>query len=210
MIRILIADDHPVVRHGIRQIVAETSDIAVGAEAATGGEVLERLRDAPPDLVLLDLSLPDVDGIELLKQLRREYSRTPVLILTMHSEDQFAIRALRAGAAGYLTKESAPAELVGAIRRVMEGGRYLSPWIAEKLAAHLGPGSDKPAHENLSDREYQILRMIGAGQSTRQIAQTLSLSVKTISTYRGRVLEKLQLRNAAEIAAYVVRNRLAD
>jgi two-component system invasion response regulator UvrY len=159
MINVLVADDHPVVRLGIRQIVAQSQDIAVVAEAASGPEVLGAIRRIPLDLVLLDLTMPGADGLDVLKELKREHPQVPVIILTMHSEDQFAIRALKAGAAGYLTKESAPDELVGAIRKVAAGGRYISPWLAEKLAAHLGLDSEKPAHEKLSDREYQILHI---------------------------------------------------
>jgi two-component system invasion response regulator UvrY len=210
VINILVADDHPVVRQGIRQIVAQSPDMAVAAEAASGPEVLGAIRRVPLDLVLLDLTMPGSDGLEVLKELKRQRPQVPVLILTMHSEDQFAIRALKAGAAGYLTKESAPDELVGAIRKVVAGGRYISPWLAQKLAAHLGPDSEKPAHEKLSDREYQILRMIAAGKSTRGISTELSLSVKTVGIYRARVLEKMNMKSTAEVAAYVVRNRLAD
>jgi two-component system invasion response regulator UvrY len=210
MIRVLVADDHPVVRHGIRQIVADTSDIVVADDVTDGREVLDKTRSVMPDLVLLDLSMPGRDGMDILKELKRDRPKIPVLVLTMHSEDQFALRALKAGAAGYLTKESAPTELVGAIRKVAGGGHYLSTWLAEKLASHLGPDSEKPAHERLSDREYQILRMIAAGRSTREISVSLSLSVKTVGTYRGRIFEKMGLKTPAELAAYVVRNRLAD
>jgi two-component system, NarL family, invasion response regulator UvrY len=210
MINVLVADDHPVVRLGIRQIVAQSQDIAVAAEAASGPEVLGAIRRIPLDLVLLDLTMPGANGLDVLKELKRERPQVPVIILTMHSEDQFAIRALKAGAAGYLTKESAPNELVGAIRKVVAGGRYISPWLAEKLAEHLGPESEKPAHEKLSDREYQVLRMIAVGKSTRSISAELSLSVKTVGTYRARVLEKMNMKSTAELAAYVVRNRLAD
>jgi two-component system invasion response regulator UvrY len=210
VIRILIADDHPVVRQGIRQIVGSTPDIVVADDVTDGRDVVSRTRRSVPDLVLLDLSMPGLDGLDVLKQLKRDRPKTPVLILTMHSENQFAVRALKAGASGYLTKDSAPTELVGAIRKVMAGGRYLSPWLAEKLADHLGPDSDRPSHEKLSDREYQILRLIASGKSTRDISTSLSLSVKTIGTYRSRIFEKMGLRTPAELAAYVVRNRLAD
>jgi len=210
MIGVFIADDHPVVRQGIRQIVAATDDITVVDEATTGHEALQRLTNIQCDLVLLDLSLPDIDGLDLLKQLRREYPQRPVLILTMHSEDQFALRALKAGASGYLTKESAPAELVGAVRKVVAGGRYISQRLAESLAAHLGPDAEKPAHERLSDREYQVLRLIAAGRSTRDISTQLSLSSKTVSTYRARLLDKMGMKTSAELMAYAVRHHLAD
>jgi DNA-binding NarL/FixJ family response regulator len=210
MIGVFIADDHPVVRQGIRQIVAATDDITVVDEATTGHEALQRLADIQCDLVLLDLSLPDIDGLDLLKQLKREYPQRPVLVLTMHSEDQFALRALKAGASGYLTKESAPGELVGAVRKVVAGGRYISQRLAESLAAHLGPDAEKPIHERLSDREYQVLRLIAAGRSTRDISTQLSLSSKTVSTYRARLLEKMGMKTSAELMAYAVRHHLAD
>jgi DNA-binding NarL/FixJ family response regulator len=210
MIGVFIADDHPVVRQGIRQIVAATEDITVVDEATTGHEALQRLSDVQCDLVLLDLSLPDIDGLDLLKQLKREYPQRPILILTMHSEDQFALRALKAGASGYLTKESAPAELVVAVRKVVAGGRYISQRLAESLAAHLGPDAEKPVHERLSDREYQVLRLIAAGRSTRDISTQLSLSSKTVSTYRARLLDKMGMKTSAELMAYAVRHHLAD
>ena len=210
MIGVFIADDHPVVRQGIRQIVAATEDITVVDEATTGHEALQRLADVQCDLVLLDLSLPDIDGLDLLKQLKREHPQRPILLLTMHSEDQFALRALKAGASGYLTKESAPAELVGAVRKVVAGGRYISQRLAESLAAHLGPDSEKPVHERLSDREYQVLRLIAAGRSTRDISTQLSLSSKTVSTYRARLLDKMGMKTSAELMAYAVRHHLAD
>jgi two-component system, NarL family, invasion response regulator UvrY len=210
VIRVFIADDHPVVRRGIRQIVADTHDIVVVGEATTGRETLELVGDIPCDLVLLDLSLPDRDGLDVLKQLRRERPGLRVLVLTMHSEDQFAVRALKAGAAGYLTKDGAPAELIGAIRKIVSGGRHVNAQLAERLVAHLGPDAERPAHERLSDREYQVLRMIAAGKTTRQISAELVLSIKTISTYRSRLLDKMDMKSAAELAAYAVRHRLAD
>jgi two-component system, NarL family, invasion response regulator UvrY len=211
MTRVFIADDHPVVRRGIRQIVSDTHDIVVVGEATTGVETLELVGNAIPcDLVLLDLSLPDRDGLDVLKQLRREHPGLRVLVLTMHSEDQFAVRALKAGAAGYLTKDGAPAELIGAIRKIVAGGRHVNPQLAERLVAHLGPDADRPAHERLSDREYQVLRMIAAGKTTRQISAELVLSIKTVSTYRSRLLDKMDMKSAAELAAYAVRHHLAD
>jgi two-component system invasion response regulator UvrY len=210
MIRILIADDHPVVREGIRQIVSAAGDMLVADEAGSGRELLERAQSVDHDLVLLDLSMPEVSGLDLLKQLKRERPKIPVVILTMYSEDQFAVRALKAGAAGFLMKDSAPTELVGAVRKVVSGGRYLTPTVAERLAGYLAADSDQPVHEKLSDREYQVLRMIAAGKSTRQISIELALSVKTISTYRARIFEKMQMKSTAELAAYAVRNRLTD
>jgi two-component system invasion response regulator UvrY len=211
MIRILIADDHPVVRQGIRRIIDSTADdIVVVAEASDGRELIDRAGTIDHDLVLLDLSMPAMDGLDLLKQLKRERPAIPVVILTVSSEDQFAIRALKAGAAGYLMKETAPAELVGAIRKAVAGGRYITSRVAERLADHLADDEDTPLHEALSDREYQVMRMIAAGTSTRHIAAELALSVKTVSTYRARIFEKMRVKSPAELAAYVVRNRLSD
>jgi DNA-binding NarL/FixJ family response regulator len=211
MIRVFIADDHPVVRKGIRQIVSEMPDIVVVGEAATGRETLELAANTIPcDVILLDLSLPDCDGLDVLKALRRQQPSVRVLVLTMHSEDQFAVRALKAGAAGYLTKDGAPSELIGAIRKIVAGGRHLNVRLAERLAAHLGPDAERPAHERLSDREYQVLRMIAGGKTTRQISAELALSMKTVSTYRARLLDKMNMKSAAELAAYAVRNHLTD
>jgi DNA-binding NarL/FixJ family response regulator len=210
MIRIIVADDHPVVRRGIGQIVAAAGDMRVADEAASGRELLDRARTVDHDLVLLDLSMPEMIGLDLLKQLKRERPKIPIVILTVSSENQFAIRALKAGAAGYLTKDTAATELVGALRKVVTGGRYLSPSMAERLAGHLTADTDRPLHEKLSDREYQVLRMIAAGKSTRRISTELSLSVKTIGTYRARIFEKMQMKSPAELAAYAVRNRLSD
>jgi two-component system invasion response regulator UvrY len=210
VIRIVIADDHPVVRQGIRQIVGAARDMLIADEATDGRELLQRARSTPHDLILLDLSMPATDGLDVLKQLKRERPKIPVVILTMSPEDQFAIRALKAGAAGYLTKEGAPIELVGAIRKAVAGGRYLSARVAEKLADHLVGNVEGSLHDGLSDREYQVMRMIAAGKPTRQIAEELALSVKTISTYRARIFEKMRMRSPAEVAAYVVRNQLSD
>ena len=210
MIRIVIADDHPVVRQGIRQIVGAAGDMLIADEATDGRELLQRARSTPHDLVLLDLSMPATDGLDVLKQLKRERPKVPVVILTMSPEDQFAIRALKAGAAGYLMKEGAPIELVGAIRKAVAGGRYLSARVAEKLADHLVGNVEGSLHDGLSDREYQVMRMIAAGKPTRQIAEELALSVKTVSTYRARIFEKMRMRSPAELAAYVVRNQLSD
>jgi two-component system invasion response regulator UvrY len=210
VIRIVIADDHPVVRQGIRQIVGAAGDMLVADEATDGRELLQRARSTPHDLVLLDLSMPATDGLDVLKQLKRERPKVPVVILTMSPEEQFAIRALKAGAAGYLTKEGAPSELVGAIRKAVAGGRYLSARVAEKLADHLVGNVEGTLHDGLSDREYQVMRMIAAGKPTRHIAEELALSVKTVSTYRARIFEKMRMRSPAELAAYVVRNQLSD
>jgi DNA-binding NarL/FixJ family response regulator len=210
MIKVLIADDHPMIREGVHRIVAGTGDIAIAAEATDGRQLLERARSVKHDLILLDLSMPGSDGLELLKQLRRERPNIPVLVLTMHAEDQYAIRMFRAGARGYVTKDTAPTELLGAVRRVVAGGRYISPAVAEKLAGHLAAAGEHAPHERLSDREYQVFRMIAAGKSTRDISTELSLSVKTISTYRTRIFEKMGMRSPAALAIYAVRNRLTE
>jgi DNA-binding NarL/FixJ family response regulator len=210
MIRVIVADDHPVVRQGLRQIVEASEDIVVAGEATDGRDVLDVTVKHPADILLLDLSMPGLDGLDVLKQLRHDRVEIPVLVLTMHSEDEFALRAFKAGASGYLTKDSAPTELVAAIRRVVAGGRYVGPRLAEKLAGYLSREGERPLHERLSDREYQVLRMIAAGKTTREIAETLSLSIKTIGTYRARILEKMGMRTSAELIAYAVRQDLAD
>jgi two-component system invasion response regulator UvrY len=209
-IQVTIADDHPIVRQGVQQILSGTEDISVAAEATDGHQLLAQMSAHPCDIVLLDLSMPGGDGLDVLQALRREWPATPVLVLTMHSEDQFAIRCLRLGARGFLTKDSAPGELVTAIRKIVGGGRYISPAVAERLAAHLGPGPERPPHERLSDREYQVLRLIACGKSTREIAAMLSLSGKTVGTYRTRILEKMDMHSAAELTAYAVRHQLTD
>lgn len=210
MIRILVADDHPVVRHGIKQMVTDTPDMRVVAEAATGKEVLDAIEGLACDVILLDLSLPDYNGLDVLKEIKLLKPGIAVLILSMYAENQFAVRALRAGASGYLTKESAPSELVGAVRKVVQGGRYVSPSLAETLANDLTQGTYHAPHEKLSDREYQVLRMLASGKTTGEIAQELSLSVKTVSTYRSRVLDKLGMSTRAELTSYALRHHLAD
>lgn len=208
MTRVLVVDDHPVVREGLKRIIAEGSDLTVAGEASDGEEALTAIRNNPCDVVLLDISLPKKNGLEVLKQLRQEMPRIPVLVLSMHSEDEYAVRMLRAGASGYLTKESTPTNLVSAIRKVIRGGRYVSTTLAEKLAFDLHSDTDRPAHELLSDREYQILTMLSSGKTVSEIAAELTLSVKTISTYRVRVLEKLHLKNNAELTRYALKQGL--
>ena len=210
MIKLLIVDDHPVVRQGIRQILAEAPDIIVADEAVNGADGIAKCDRTHPDAVLLDLSMPGSDGLEVLKQLRRDHPALPILVLSMHPEDQFALRAIRAGASGYLTKDSAPNELVNAIRRVVHGGHYLSPWLAERLAREIANGTTASPHEQLSDREYQVMLRIASGKTTKQIADELSLSPKTVSTYRLRLSEKMGLAGEAELTAYVFRHRLLD
>ncbi len=210
MIRVLITDDHAIVRRGLRQILSETGDIAVTGEAETGSQAINVARQDAFDVMLLDISLPDRSGIDALKQIKKEHPRLAVLMLSMHAEHEFAVRALKAGAAGYLTKQSAPAQLVTAIRHVAAGKKYVTPALAEALANSLGADSEKPLHETLSDREFQTLRLIGSGKSLSGIAAELCLSPKTISVYRSRLLEKLGLRNNSDLTRYAIKNQLVD
>ena len=210
MIKVLIADDHPIVRHGVRAVLGFTHDLALVGEATGAGDLFEQLRQVQPDLLLLDLSMRDGDGLDTLKNVRREHPKLPVIILTMHAEDQFAIRAFRAGANGYVTKDTAADDLVGAIRTVSNGRRYITPKVAELLAVQVSGHYDQSPHEQLSDREFQVLRMIAAGKPTRQIAAELVLSSKTVNTYRARILEKMRMKSTAELTAYVVRQKLVE
>jgi two-component system invasion response regulator UvrY len=210
VIRLLVADDHAIVRRGLREILGEAHDFTVAGEAATREEVLARIGERAWDVLILDLSLPGCSGIDLLAEVKHRRPDLPVLILTVHPEDQYALRALRAGAAGYLTKESAPEQLVEAVRKVVRGGRYVSPTVAERLAFNLGPDAGRPPHEALSDREYEVLRMLASGKTVSEVAAELSLSVKTVSTYRTRVLEKMGMRTNAELTHYAIKNRLVD
>jgi DNA-binding NarL/FixJ family response regulator len=210
VIRVLIADDHAIVRQGLKQILAETRDMVVAAEAETASEAIKLAREADWDVALLDISMPDKSGIDTLKQIRKERPKLPVLILSMHPEDHYAVRCLKAGASGYLTKQSAPVQLVHAIRQVASGRKYISAAVAEELANSIGVDTDRPAHALLSDREYQTLRLIATGHSLSEIAAQLSLSAKTVSVYRARLLEKLNLKNNADVASYAVKNGLVD
>ena len=194
----------------MKRIIAENPGMAVTAEAGDGHEALKVIQSEPCDVVLLDITMPNRSGLDVLKQLHSESPRLPVLVLSMHSEDQYAVRVLRAGAAGYLTKESAPAKLVQAIRKVVRGGKYVSPTLAEKLVYDLDSKSSKAPHEILSDREYQVLCMIASGKTVTMIAEELTLSVKTISTYRVRILEKLNMKNNAELTRYAIKEGLVD
>jgi two-component system invasion response regulator UvrY len=209
-LRILIVDDHPIVRQGLRQTLADTARIGEIAEAATPQEALDFIRQREWDAVILDIGLPGRGGLEVLKDIKGEVPRLPVLILSMHSEQQYAVRALRAGASGYLTKEAAPNDLVDAIRKIVAGRRYISPEIAERLATELTVDAARPLHASLSDREFDVLRSIASGQTVGDIADRLSLSVKTVSTYRARILEKMRLKNNAELMHYVLTNHLLD
>lgn len=210
MIKVLIADDHAVVRQGLKRILQDTHEMMVAGEAVNGQEVLKKVRAEAWDVVILDISMPGHSGLDILKELEHERPKLPVLVLSMHSEDQFAMRVLRAGASGYLTKDSAPDELVKAVRKVARGGKYVSPSLAEKLAYEIGPDSNKLPHETLSDREFQVLRMIATGKAVGEIATELSLSPKTISTYRARLLQKMNLTSNAELIHYAIQNHLID
>jgi two-component system invasion response regulator UvrY len=208
VIKILIADDHVIVREGLKQIVAETSDMVVAGEAADSQQTLDLALKQDWDIVLLDIAMPGRGGIDTLKQLKSDKPELPVLILSMYPEEQYALRALRAGASGYLTKESASDELIGAIRKVAQHGKYISNSLAEKLAVHIGAGTEKPSHELLSDREYQVMLMIASGKTVKGIAEELSLSVKTISTNRARALNKMGMKNNAEFMYYAMKKGL--
>lgn len=207
-IEILIADDHPIVRAGFTQVIADTGDMVVAAEAGNGAEVLNLIRKRDFDVILLDISMPGRNGLEVIKDIKALKPKIPVLFLSIYPEEQYAIRALRAGAAGYLTKASAPHELIAAIRKVTSGGKYISAALAERLSDYIGTDPDKAPHERLSDRELQVMLMIASGMTVSQIAQELCLSVKTVSTYRSHILEKMKLKNNAEITLYAVQNKL--
>jgi DNA-binding NarL/FixJ family response regulator len=209
-IHVLIADDHAIVRQGLRQILSETEDMVVAGEAEDGVDAMRLARSQEWSVFLLDVSMPNRNGIDTLKQLKKEFPKLPVLILSMHPEEQYAIRALKAGAAGYLTKQSAPEMLVTAIRQVAQGKKYVSPSVAMQLADAISHDSEKPPHETLSDREYQVLVMIAAGRTLTQIAEDLNLSVKTVSEYRKRLLEKMRLETNAELIHYGMRHGLVE
>jgi len=210
MLKILIADDHAIVRRSIKDILAEKFTTVEFGEADSAPHVLDLARKQKWDVVILDIALPGRSGLEVLKDIKHECPKLPVLILSMHSEDQFATRTLRAGAAGYLTKENASEELVKAVEKVLEGGRYVSSAFAERLIAALATHSEKLLHESLSDREYQVMYLIASGKAVKEIATELSLSAKTISTYRARILEKMKMQNNAELIHYAISNHLVD
>ena len=210
MIKILIADDHPVVRKGLKEIIEEIPDMAVHGEASNGQETLEKVGKSDFDIVVLDISMPGISGLDILKQLKSEKPELSILVLSMYPEEQYAVRVLRAGASGYLTKESAPEELIAAIRKASKGGKYISSSLAEKLAFDLETDAERPLHETLSDREYQVLRMIASGKTGKEIGEELFLSVKTVSTYRARILEKMEMKSNAELTHYAIKHGLVE
>jgi DNA-binding NarL/FixJ family response regulator len=208
--KVLIADDHAVFRRGLRETLADTLSKITFGEARTAQETLDCVRRQDWDLVILDISMPGKSGLDILNDLRRLRPKLPILFLSMHPEEQFARRALKSGAAGYLTKETVPEELKVAVQRVMKGGRYVSEALAEKLAFDLRRGADTPVHELLSDREFQVLRMIAAGKTVKDIASDIALSVKTVSTYRRRILEKTGMKSTADLIRYALQSQLVD
>lgn len=210
MIRVVVADDHQILREGLKQLLEAAGDIEVVGEAGDGHGVLQQVREADFDVLLLDMSMPGKSGVELIKQVKAERPRLRILVLSMHEEHQYAVRAIRAGASGYLTKESAASQLVAAIRKVARGGAFISAEVAEHLALDAMPHSDGPPHETLSDREYQVFRMLVAGTSVSEIAERLHLSAKTVSTHKARLMEKLQVSNNAELFHYALKHRLSD
>jgi len=206
--RIAIADDHPVVRRGLKAIIEDALPRVDVDEAGSAAELLSLVRKREPDVVLLDISMPGRSGLEALKELRAEHPKIPMLVLSVHSEDQFAVRSIRAGASGYLTKDSAPEELVDAIQTVVAGRRYLTPSVAERLASAIETDANRLPHEMLSDREFHVLRMLAAGKTNGEVADELALSAKTVSTYRTRTLRKMGMRTNAELTQYAVRHGL--
>jgi DNA-binding NarL/FixJ family response regulator len=210
VIRLLIADDHQIVRAGLKQFIAGEADMVVAAEASTGAEALAAAARGGIDVVLLDISMPDQSGVDVLKRLKRVHPNLPVLILSGYAEQQYALNLLRGGAAGYLNKETADTELVGAIRTVARGQRYVSPTLAQQLAADLAGDADKPPHTQLSEREFQIFRRLAGGASVSQVAEDLHLSVKTVSTYRTRILEKMNMKANADLTYYAIKNGLIE
>ena len=208
--RVLIVDDHAVLRDGLKHIIDEPGGTAVFGEASTAQEAMELVRRAEWDLVILDISLGDVSGLDLLKNLRQLLPRLPVLVFTMHPERQYARRSFKSGAAGYVTKDSSPTELRQAIRKVAAGGRYVSPSLAETLVADLEAGEVRQPHEQLSDREFEVMRLIASGQTVGQIAALLSLSDRTVSTYRSRILEKMGMRTNAQLTHYAIESKLTE
>ena len=210
MIRVILADDHQILREGLKQLLLAAGDLDVVGEAADGNEVLQRVRTLGCDVLLLDMSMPGRSGVELIRQVKSEKPKLRILVLSMHEEHQYAVRAIRAGASGYLTKESAAAQLVAALRKVAGGGAFISAEVAERLAQEAMPHADGPLHAALSDREYQVFRLLVNGRSVSEIAVQLHLSAKTVSTHKARLMEKLGVDNNADLVHYAIKHRLSD
>ncbi len=210
MIKVLLADDHTIVRAGLKELLSETGDITVSGEANDGAEALARIRESDYDVAVLDMSMPGRSGIELIRQVKRERPRLSILVLSMHSEEQYAVRALKAGASGYLTKESAADQLGAASRRIAAGGAFVTPETAQRLALDVSTAGAAAPHTLLSDREFQVLRLIADGKSVSEIAKQLTLSVKTISTHKTRIMRKMRLANQAELIRYAIEHELLD
>ncbi len=210
MIRVVVADDHAIVREGLKHLLSEAGDMQIVGEAKNGNEALERIRALDCDVLLMDMSMPGKSGIELIRQVHAEKPKLRILVLSMHEEHQYAVRAIRAGAAGYLTKESATLQLVEALRKVAAGGAFISAEVAQQLALGAMPGATGPLHAALSDREYQILLLIAQGRSISEIAEQLFLSVKTVSTHKSNILSKMHMTTQAELIRYALANRLVE
>ena len=210
MTNILIADDHMIVREGLKQILVDTPDMVVTDEAKNGEEALSKALGSDFDVVVLDIALPDKSGLEVLRQIKDHKPKLPVLMLSMYPEDQFALRALKAGASGYLNKESAPEELINALRKASNGAKYISDTLLEEIADTLDFTTERPAQEMLSDREFQVLCLIASGKSVKEIAGKLEINIKTVSTYRLRILEKMRMKNNSELTYYAVKNQLVN
>lgn len=210
MIKIVIADDHDIVRAGLKQIIADEEDMEVAGEANSGEKLIELIKKNEYDVVLLDLKMSGMNGIEVMKHIKSIKPSVPIIVLSMHAEDQYAVRTIKAGASGYITKETAGDNLISAVRRVASGGKYISPTLAETLAESVAGGGSELPHENLTDREFQVLCMIASGKTVSEIGSELFLSVKTISTYRQRILEKMNMKNNSELTHYVIKNNILD
>jgi two-component system invasion response regulator UvrY len=210
MVNVFIADDHALIREGLKKTLKGEPDLVVTGEASNAHELLQALRQQPVDVILLDISMPGESGLDALKELKQQYPHLPVLILSVHPEHRFAVRALKAGAAGYVTKDTAVEELVQAIRKIVTGGKYVSVSLAEKLVEELESKGDKLPHENLSDREFQVMRMLAAGKTRNEIADELSISLSTVNTYRNRILEKMRMQNNADLTRYAIEHGLIE
>lgn len=210
MYRILIADDHPIVRKGLRQILEEEGNVRSVEEASTGIEAIEKIKNGSFDIAMLDISMPEMSGLEALEEIKKLKPSLPVLILSIYPDEEYAVRALKSGASGYMTKKSAPDELIVAVRKIASGSRYISSSLADFLASNLTEEQNKPLHDTLSNREFQVMRLIASGKSLKEIAFEMSLSPKTISTFRTRMLQKMQMKSNADLIQYAIKNNLAD